>query len=666
MIVATAGHIDHGKTSLVRALTGVDADRLPEEKRRGMTIDLGFAYHPLPGGGILGFVDVPGHERFVRNMLAGVGGIDFGLLVVAADDGIMPQTREHLAILDMLGVRRGAVAITKIDRVSDERSATVAEEVAALLSRTALAGAPTFPVSSVTGAGLRPLDAHLTRAAQAMRRAAATGGFRVAIDRCFTLRGAGIVVTGTAFAGSVRVGDRLVLSPQGLEVRVRSIHAQNRETHAARAGERCALNIAAAGLSKDAVHRGDWVVAADLHAPTERIDAEMRLLPDAPAPLRDRTPVHLHLGAADVTARLSLLEGRSVEPGGTARVRLQLDRPIGALARDRFVLRDQSAQRTLGGGRVVDPFPPLRGARRPERLAVLAALDTDDPADALRAALALLPFGLATAPFLRARNLADADRATLFARVPQVRLGEAEAATALAPERWQALRRAILEGIAAWHARHPDQPGPDPRRLRTALAERPSVAVFDAALSALAKSGDLRREAGWVRLPGHEARISPADAQLWAQIEPLLDAGALRPPRVREIATELRLDHTPVTAALRRLARLGLVLPVADNRFFPPRAMAELARLAVRAAEAGGGSFTAVDYKTLTGVGRNVAIQLLEFLDSRGLTRREGDRRRIVGSVDDLFPRPDGPRREEPRADGAAAPQARVDTASAE
>lgn len=641
MIVATAGHVDHGKTTLVRALTGVDADRLPEEKRRGMTIDLGFAYLPLAGGGVLGFVDVPGHERFVRNMLAGVGGIDFGLLVVAADDGVMPQTREHAAILDLLQVRRGAVAVTKVDRVDEERRAEVAAEATALLAATTLAGAPVFTVSAETGDGMAALDGFLRRAAASVHTRPAGGLFRLAVDRCFTVKGAGVVVTGTAFAGSVRVGDRLMLTPAGLEVRVRGIHAQNRETHAARAGERCALNIAAQGLSAESVQRGDWIVAPGLHAPTDRIDARVRLLRDAPGPLRDRLPVHLHIGAADVAARVSPLEGKAIEAGGEGLVRLQLDRPVGALAGDRFVLRDQSGQRTVGGGRAIDPFPPLRGARRPERLAHLAAADTPDAASALAALLRLSPFGIQAAPFLRGRNLAEAERGALAARVPQVRLGDGEAAILLDPGHWRTLRQATLDRLAEWHAARPDSPGPTPVQLRGLLADRPLVRTFDLALAALAAAGDVRREAGWVRLPGHRVQLGAEEARLWTRIEPLLDAGGLRPPRVREIAAELGLDHEAVGGALRRLARFGMVVPVADNRFFPPRAIAALARLAAETAEAQGGAFTAAQFKDSSGIGRNVAIQLLEFFDSRGLTRREGDARRMAAAPAAVFPDPD-------------------------
>ena len=333
MIVATAGHVDHGKTSLVRALTGVDTDRLPEEKKRGMTIDLGFAY-----AGPLGFVDVPGHERFVHNMLAGVGGVDLALLVVAADDGPMPQTREHLAILELLGVRRGAVALTKIDRVSPERAAEVATEIEALLAPTGLSGSAVLRTSTVSGEGLGELKARLVAAAKATLPRATEGNFRLSVDRCFTVAGAGLVVTGTALAGEIAVGDEVRALLAGATARVRSIHAQNAPASRGRAGERLALNLA--GLEARArVERGDWIVAGEVPPPARRIDARLRVVEGKP--LAHWTPVHAHLGAADVTGRIAVLQKDSVAPGETALIQLVLDRPIGALFGDRFIVRDQ-------------------------------------------------------------------------------------------------------------------------------------------------------------------------------------------------------------------------------------------------------------------------------------------------------------------------------------
>ena len=335
MIIGTAGHIDHGKTALVRALTGVDTDRLKEEKARGITIDLGFAYLQAPNGEVLGFVDVPGHEKFVHNMLAGAGGIDFVLLVVAADDGVMPQTREHLAIVDLLGVARGVVAMTKVDLVTVERREAVRAEIARTLDGTGLAGCDIVAVSIVSGEGVEALRARLLTQAQTVEHGAANGRFRLAVDRSFSLSGVGTVVTGTVLSGAVTVGDRVVVSPSGLSARVRSIHAQNRATERGQAGERCALNLAGDGIAKDLIHRGDVVLDPELHAPSDRIDARLRVLASERKPITQWTPVRLHHAAAEVGARVVLLDdgrlrratrrlsslclnGRSLPPQATA------------------------------------------------------------------------------------------------------------------------------------------------------------------------------------------------------------------------------------------------------------------------------------------------------------------------------------------------------------
>ncbi|MCB1545266.1 MAG: selenocysteine-specific translation elongation factor, partial [Rhodoblastus sp.] len=337
MIVGTAGHIDHGKSSLVRALTGVDTDRLKEEKARGISIDLGFAYAPAPDGSVLGFVDVPGHEKFVHTMLAGATGVDFVLLVVAADDGIMPQTREHLAILDMLGLERGTVALTKCDMVAPERIAEVSAEIDNLLASSQLAGAEVMPVSSVTGAGVEHLRQRLFEASAVTAARTGEGGFRFAVDRSFTLSGAGTVVTGIVLSGEVAIGDRVVVSPSGRAARVRSIHAQNRAAERGRAGERCALNLSGDNISKDAIARGDFVLTPELHAPTDRIDVSFRLLASEKKPIGQWTPLRLHHAASDVAARLVLLGDDPIAPGDEVFAQLVLEKPIAAAVGDRFV-----------------------------------------------------------------------------------------------------------------------------------------------------------------------------------------------------------------------------------------------------------------------------------------------------------------------------------------
>ena len=379
MIVATAGHVDHGKTALVRALTGVDTDRLPEEKQRGLTIDLGFAYHPLDGGQVLGFVDVPGHERFVRNMLAGVGSVDLALVVVAADDGVMPQTREHAAILDLLGVTGCIAVVSKVDKVDAARAAEVGAEIESLLSATGMGGAEVHRVSALSGTGMDALAAALRERALGLAARAANGRFRLCIDRVFTLKGAGLVVTGTVHAGTAHTGERLVVTPGGHEARIRGIHAQDRPAERARAGERCALNLSGRGLGPGTIARGDWVVDRALHAPGDRIDVRLRVLPAETRALRHWTPVHVHLAASHSTARVAVLGAGGIAPGEDGRVQVVLDRPLHALAGDRIVIRDQSATRTMGGGTVIDPFSPKRGRARPARLAWLDAIEGIGP-----------------------------------------------------------------------------------------------------------------------------------------------------------------------------------------------------------------------------------------------------------------------------------------------
>ncbi len=637
MILATAGHIDHGKTSLVRALTGVDADRLPEEKRRGLTIDLGFAYGRLPDGGEIGFVDVPGHERFLPNMLAGVLAIDRVLLVVAADDGPRPQTIEHLDILELIGVADITGVVTKTDRAGADRTAAVVAEVAVLLAEAGHPAAPIFPVSNHTGASLPTLVAHLeetarcTAAARAQRRPA--GLFRMAIDRAFTLAGIGLVVTGTVTAGQVMVGDRLMLSPRGIPVRVRGLHVQNRAIDTSTAGERCAINLSGDFPAGGEPQRGHWLVATERHLSARRIDLSLTVSRHAPAPLRDGLPVHLHLGTADSVGRAAILAGRALMPGDTGFVQVDLDEPIAALHGDRAVLRDHGARLTLAGGRVVDPVAPRRGRRLANRLALLQAMAPSDPATALSRMLTVAGI-VDLAQFALFRNLAQADLAALTdgaAAAGFRRVGPERAPVAITAERLTALAEEISEALAAWHRAQPDMLGPTRPALLAQLRAAAPEAALDAALDRLAAAGRAVRESGMWRLAEHRPRLAAADEKLWARIRPLLAASDLRSPRVREVAAELALDPEAVLRLLRRAERLGRVAKIADNRFFLPETVARLTAIARDlAAAAPEGAFTAAAFNDRSGVGRNLTIQILEYLDKIGATRRIGDARVTV------------------------------------
>lgn len=637
MILATAGHIDHGKTALVRALTGVDADRLPEEKRRGLTIDLGFAYATLPDGTELGFVDVPGHERFLPNMLAGVLSIDRVLLIVAADDGPRPQTLEHLDVLDLIGVAEVTGVVTKIDRVDAARREAVIAEVAALLAAAGYAGSPILAVSSRTGEGVAALAAHLAERAAASDAVRAVrpaeGRFRLAIDRVFSLPGIGIVATGTVAAGAVAPGDRLMLTPRGVEVRVRGVHAQNRPVERAVAGERCALNIVGSFPEGGEPGRGDWLAAPELHAPTARIDMVLRMSRAAPVPLKSGLPVHVHLGTEDRVGRVAVLGASQLAAGGDGFVQLDLDRPIGALWGDRVVLRDHGALHTLAGGRVVDPFAARRGRARPERLAALAALRKADAGTALEALLDLHGT-VALAPFALARNMTPAQAEALAAAGGFARLGDARDPLAATAAHLAALAARLMEALAELHRAEPDALGaPRPVLLRRLRGAAPEPAL-DAALAAAIGDGRIVRDGAVLRLPAHQPRLSREDERLWRRVEPLLAVADLRPPRVREIAEAVGLDPEAAARLMKRFERFGRVASVAGNRYFLPETVARLAGIARELADGDpAGVFTAAAFKDRSGVGRNLTIEILEYLDRIGVTRRVGDARIVLGEA---------------------------------
>jgi selenocysteine-specific elongation factor len=634
MIIGTAGHIDHGKTALVRALTGVDADRLPEEKRRGMTIDLGFAYRTITAEGagdgerVLGFVDVPGHERFVHNMLAGATGIDFVLLVAAADDGPMPQTREHLEILSLLGLERGVVALTKTDLVTAERLAEAEAEVRELLAGSSLRNAAIIPVSSITGAGVAQLEVLLTEAADAIAARPVQGTFRLAVDRSFVLAGLGVVVTGTVAAGRISVGERAVLTPSGIEVRIRSIHADNRPASSGKAGERCALNLVGVQLERRHVQRGDWVVAPALHSPTDRLDARLR----AHRMLKTGAMVHLHLGAARVGARVVPLGEGAVVGGGDAYVQLVLERPIGAWRGDRFVLRDASATRTIGGGIVLDPFPPARSPRSSERLAALAALALPEAATALAGVLEASPAGVDLDRFALSCGLTF-DEAALYCREAGARILKVEGRRhgfGLTPARFEALRGQICSALATHHQKVPESPGLELDRLRLALHERLPPPLFRALIRAFVDDRTLALHGAAIHLPGHSAALPDFEQRLWGRIRLRLDDSGFEPPWVRDFARELSLPENAVRLMMKRLAHLGEVVEIVPDRFYRRDTLQRMVSiLAEMARAAPDGAISAAAFRDHIGTGRKLAILILEFLDRTGVTVRHGDLRKL-------------------------------------
>ena len=619
MIVGTAGHIDHGKTALVKALTGVDADRLKEEKARGITIDLGYAYSDLGDGRQLGFVDVPGHERFVHNMLAGATGIDAALLVVSAGEGIKPQTVEHLQIVDLLGLDRGLVALTKADLATDDEILERMAEIETLLASTSLKGAEIVPVSSLTGRGIAELKTRLLALGESGK--GVTGYARLAVDRCFVLPGAGVVVTGTVHAGEIRVDDRVLLSPSGLEARVRSLHAQNRTAEVGRAGERCALNLSGPRLSKDAVHRGDWVLAPELHAPTDRVDVRLKLLASEGQALKHWAPVHVHLGAAHVMGRVALLEGNALVPGASALAQLVLEEKVGALAGDRIILRDPSATRTLAGATVIDPFGPPRNRRTPRRLAELAALTGHD-LEVLPELLRLETGFIDLQRFGLARNLRPTEVDELLADAVGAKL----AGFGLLGETLAAARADLVETLKTFHETNSDAPGLQPERLRLAMKKRWPPLVFRALLDQELAAKTVVVDGAFLRLPGHSLKLGAKDEVLWQKILADLTRERFKPPRVRDFAETYDAPEADVRRLLRRVAKIGRVIEVAPDQFFLRPVVAEM----IGIANGFGREFTAAEFRDQLDNGRKVAILILEFFDRHGITVRRGDLRRAV------------------------------------
>ncbi|WP_144630000.1 selenocysteine-specific translation elongation factor [Bordetella genomosp. 13] len=627
MIVGTAGHIDHGKTTLVRALTGVDTDRLKEEKARGISIELGYAYTPLPNGDVLGFIDVPGHEKLVHTMAAGATGIDFGLLVVAADDGVMPQTREHLAILILLGVARGAVALTKADRADAARLREVEHEIAQLTAGTFLEGAPVYATRPAErgDAGTAALKAHLDDAAQALPARGADGLFRLAVDRAFTLAGHGTVVTGTAHAGRVRAGDEaadLRLMPAGTPVRVRSIHAQNRPSPEGVAGQRCALNLP--GVDRHAIARGDWIADARCFQPSRHVDVDLHWLESADGPLRAWAPLHIHIGAAHHVAHAVPLAPEQLAPGHRGRVQLVFDKPVCAMPGDRYIARNAQASRTVGGGRVLDPDAPDRKRRTPQRLAWLDAVAALLDGQGLAPALRVAPLGLDEAQLQRLTGLpAQAVSVPDDARWVAARAPHAVRTLVLAGH-WDDLCDHAVAALDGFHEQSPDEPGLDAARLRRIAAPAASEPLWQAVLEHLLAQQRLARNGAWLHRPLHAATLGEAEAALAERLLPLIQEGRYDPPWVRDLARVQNEPEERVRQLLRKLLRRGEVAQVVKDLYYHRDHVSDLAALVAELC-ARDGSAHAAAFRDATGLGRKRAIQILEFFDRVGYTRRLRD-----------------------------------------
>jgi selenocysteine-specific elongation factor len=631
VVVATAGHIDHGKTALVRALTGQDTDRLPEEKARGISIDLGFAHLDFEDGERAGVVDVPGHERFVRNMLAGAHHVDVVLFVVAADDGVMPQTEEHLDILHLLGVRRGIFVVTKIDLVDRARVAAVREEIEILACGTTLERAPIVPVSTLTGEGLDDLRVRIARLVERPAEAEPSAEpFRLPVDRAFVMHGHGVVVTGTAIAGTVREGDSVRVLPDGDRVRVRKLEVHGASVAQAGRGQRVAMNLG--GIERADVGRGQVVCGDGIERTTDRFDAWIEIRPAARRPLSSHTRVRVHVGTAEELGKVVVLDGRpDIPPRETGWAQIVLKSPVVALRGDRFVLRDETARRTLGGGIVVNPFAAHHRRDEPELLDRLTTLRDGDVASSAQALLALVAdFACDRATIAQALNVApDAVARSLAGVDGVIPLPDATRPEAYATsETWRRLVEHVIACVTAAHRERPTEPGVEMEHLRSQVAADVSPRTFRWCIDRLVGEGRLARDDSIVRLPSHRVGLDRGSRALGERVERLLADGRFTPPDLRQLEIDVATDRRRLVEILGVLEKEGRVVRVAPDLFYAPAAVDEAKALLAAHCRAHGDISAAV-FRDMIGASRKFAIAFLDWCDRTGVTTRVGDMRRL-------------------------------------
>ena len=620
VVIGTAGHIDHGKTALVGRLTGIDTDRLKEEKERGISIDLGFAHLTLPSGRRVAIVDVPGHERFVKNMLAGATGVDLVLLVIAADEGVKPQTREHLAIVDLLHVRRGVVALTKADLASPERIRASTEEARGLIASTSLAEAPIVPVSSTTGAGVDALVQEIERAVASIEERPASEAARLPVDRVFSVEGIGTVVTGTLWSGTVKPGDTLVRLPDSKTARVRQVEVHDTAVPEAAAGNRTALALH--GVSKEDLARGHWLVTPGRFHATDMLDARLTLLQDAERALEHRARVRVHLGASEILARVVLPAGAPLQPGESALVQLRLESPVVAVPRDRLVLRSYSPATTIGGATVIDPSPAKRARLDADGEARLRTLEEGSIEERLeRLAADARLSGIRTGP--TAMRLGEEPSRVEAAARAMRSLRPLKDGRFLDRAAWAEGLEVVLAAVRRHKEEHPLRHGIGKGELKALLTETLDAPVFDEALETLL--GEKRLVASQDRIALPEAGPSMTEEQVRSlrRVEERLQGSGFQVPDLSGVLREVPPSARPAELA-RYLIESGRAVKVTSELLYPAPLWAEIERR-VRQHFTRSPSLTMADFKDLLQVSRKYSVPLLEHLDRTGLTRREGD-----------------------------------------
>ena len=620
MIITLAGHVDHGKTAIVQALTGINTDRLKEEQARGLTIDLGFAYSTIESQRI-GFVDVPGHHRFIHNMIAGVANQQHALLVIAADDGIMPQTIEHVQILELLGVRSGTIVLNKVDLVSDDRIRECHIAIQEFTRERFLQDATIFDVAAPSSQGIDALRAHLVETARQFDLSASDQPFRLAIDRSFSLRGVGTVVTGTVTSGKVNIGDEVHLTGTDDHVRIRNLNVQGLDAETAGIGDRCSLNIAGADVSKAA--RGDWLLSPVHYFPIRRVTIDLSLLHDFPRAIKHWSSVHAYHLTDHTESRLALLEGNVAEPGSSTLAELHCNEDMHFKAGDRVILRDRDLSRTLGGATVLTYSRDLRTRRRSEpNLSFLRSI---------RGAIAEQDHATSLVTY-SSIGLVNVDEFTRFQLCAREALSNTLASGAIECAEDLAIGSTIfrdisamaLETVAEFHESHPTQEGMTVSQLEQNLPTNQRTLQF--ILDRLVERNTLRREAGRYAMTSHEARGPLYDTALFDQVRPMFDSE--QPVSLGDVAKRLQVPFNEIEKAMRPMVAANALVLVNKNRYFTPERIDELQQVASELGDSK--PFTVREFRDASGLGRNLVIDVLEYFDRQRITQRRGDVRTLL------------------------------------
>ena len=630
IILGTAGHIDHGKTSLIRALTGTETDRLKEEKERGITIELGFASLDLPGGQHLGIVDVPGHEKFVKNMVAGATGIDIVAMVIAADEGVMPQTREHMEICTLLGVKHGLVVMTKIDMVDEEWLELAVDDIQGFMQGTFLEDAPIIPVSSVTGEGIPDFVTALDDISRIIPERSPSSLFRLPVDRVFTMKGFGTVITGTLVSGAVKVGETIEIFPTNISSKVRGIQVHNQSVNEAGPGMRTAINFQ--GLDKETVKRGDVLSNPGGLKQNYMIDIEMHYLESNRKPVKSRTRVRLHTGTSEVLGKLILLEQEELAPGATTVAQLRLDAPVALVKEDRFVIRSYSPVRTIGGGQVLNPIPPKHKRFKAEIIDGLKGLVDKEPEDIIAYCIEAAGYNGVTFADLKIMTnltdkLLDANLQGLLSRKNAIQTDK-ETRRYVHQKSFDTLQETVQAQLSAYHEANPLKPGMPKEELKSKFPQLTDGKLFNLALNQLLKEKGIDQEENTIRLTTHSISLGTDQADIRDKMLKTYQETALQPPYFRDVSKGMDADPQRVKDVMMHLVDEGLIIKTKDDLYFDTKAINQLKAKLVQFLEANE-EITTPQFKEMTGASRKYVIPLIEYFDATKVTLRVGDSRKL-------------------------------------